>query len=396
MSTGNIVVAGHICLDLTPKFPDTGARSLCDLLVPGSLVVVGECVVSTGGPVANTGLALHKLGVACLLMGKVGQDAFGDLVVAKLQEHDCADGIVRVSGEQTAYTVVVAPAGIDRVFLHNPGANNSFNGDDIDYGAVAESRIFHLGYPPLLRWLYEDGGRELVSIFRRAKDAGATTSLDMALPDPESAAGSVDWDSILRKVLPYTDLFLPSAEEVLYCLEQAKFRRLRAEAVDANTGLLDILTPEDYSPLGRRLVEYGAGVAALKSGHRGIYVRTADRERLRSFGRAPVGDVENWADRELWEPAYRVDDVASATGAGDSAIAGFLAAFLRGQTLERTLHYAAAAGAQNVMRHDATSGLLGYEETTAMLWDMAKADLQFAEPGWHYDEDERLWRGPNA
>ncbi|MFW6118759.1 MAG: carbohydrate kinase family protein [Planctomycetota bacterium] len=396
MPANEVVVAGHICLDLTPKFPDTGVRSLSDILVPGSLVVVDECVVSTGGPVANTGLALRKLGVDCLLMGKVGEDAFGDLVAARLEEYDCAAGIVRIGGEQTAYTVVIAPPGIDRLFLHNPGANNSFSGDDIDYAAVEQTRVFHLGYPPLLRRLYEDGGRELVSIFRRAREAGATTSLDMSLPDPESASGSVDWDAILRKVLPYTDLFLPSAEEVLYCLEPEKFRHLRAQAAEANTGLLDVLTPEDYSPLGRRLVEYGAGVAALKSGHRGIYVRTADRERLDDFGRAPVGDTDNWADREVWEPAYRVENVASATGAGDSAIAGFLAAFLRGQTIEGTLRYATAVGARNVMRHDAISGLLGYHETTEMLSAMPKAELDFRETDWQYDAERRLWHGPNA
>ncbi len=396
MPDSEIIVAGHICLDLTPKFAGTAARPLSDILVPGSLVVVGECVVSTGGPVANTGLALRKLGVGCLLMGKVGDDPFGDLVAAKLDEHDCAEGIVRVPGEQTAYTVVVAPPGIDRLFLHNPGANDTFSNDDVDFEAVGQTRIFHLGYPPLMRRLYEDGGRELVAIFRRAREAGATTSLDMSLPDPDSVSGRVDWDEVLRKVLPCTDLFLPSAEEVLYCLEPEKFWRLRGKAADADTGLLDILAPADYSPLGRQLIEYGAGIVALKSGHRGMYLRTGSRQRLQRFGRAPVCDPDNWADREVWEPAYRVDGVASATGAGDSAIAGFLAAFLRGETLERTLQYATAVGARNVMEHDATSGLLDYEQTTALLTDMPKADLDFAEAGWRYETTERLWHGPAA
>ena len=37
-------------------------------------------------------------------------------------------------------------------------------------------------------------------------------------------------------------------------------------------------------------------------------------------------DPAGWADREIFAPAYQVDRVVSATGAGDSAVAGLLAA----------------------------------------------------------------------
>ena len=107
---------------------------------------------------------------------------------------------------------MIAPPGIDRVFLHNPGSNNTFVADDVDYEVLAGAGVFHFGYPPLMEKMFAEGGAELTDIFRRARETGATTSLDMALPDPNSPAGRVDWDAILKKTLPCVDLFLPSIE----------------------------------------------------------------------------------------------------------------------------------------------------------------------------------------
>ncbi len=393
MNACDVVVAGHICLDLTPKFYETGARALSQIIVPGALTVVGECVVSTGGPVANTGLALKKMGIRSVLMGKVGEDSFGRAIIEVLEAHGCAEGAIRAPGEVTAYTIVIAPPGIDRSFLHNPGANNTFSADDVDYNALDSAGVFHLGYPPLMERLFLDDGAELAAIFERARARGVTTSLDMSLPDPESPSGRVNWDAVLRRVLPSVDLFLPSVEEVLYFLERDHFLAKRAEASEKDCSIIDLLEPEDYGRLSGRLIGYGAGVVTLKSGHRGIYVRTASRERLAAFGRTPASGLENWAGRELWEPAYRVEQVASATGSGDCAIAGFLAAFVHGESIERTLQYATAAGAQNVMVHDAISGILPYEETTALLDRMPKGRIKLSAPGWA-EGPTGTWEGP--
>lgn len=390
----DIVVAGHICLDLTPKFPGAVADSLADVFMPGTLTVVGECVVSTGGIVSNTGVALVKLGINAVLMGKVGDDAFGHIIVESLERHGCAEGIVMVPGEHTSYSIVISAPGFDRMFLHNAGANDTFCDDDIDYDALDGARMFHIGYPQLMARLYEADGAELVEILRQAKDRGVTTSLDMTLPDPSSPAGQVDWDAILRKALPWVDLFVPSAEEVLDCLEPEVFLLLHERAKREACTVLDLLSEHDYERMGRRLLDYGVGVAMLKSGHRGIYVRSAGTGRLEAFGRARVCDAGNWADRELWEPAFRPEHIASTTGAGDCAIAGFLAAFLNGEAIERSLRYAAAVGLQNLSEHDATSGLKSYEETTAMLGGPEKAPLDIRSPEWRYNEGQRLWHGP--
>jgi len=390
----DIAVAGHICIDITPRFPESDARTLNELFVPGASLRVAECIVSTGGPVSNTGLALHRLGMSVVLMGKAGDDVFGRMLVDKMREAGCASGIRIVPGEVTSYTIVVAVPGIDRVFLHSPGANDTYAATDVDYRALDNVKLFHLGYPPLMRSLYADNGSVLIDIMTRAKATGVTTSLDMAQPDPESPAGRADWQHILREVLPHVDLFLPSIEEMLMFLDRPAFLAKRAEARQRHCPVLELIAPEDYTRLSDMLLAYGAGIVALKSGPRGIYVRTGSAERLRRFGRAPVGDTAAWANREIWSPAFHVERVASATGSGDSAIAGFLAAFVHGENIEHTLMTAIMTGTQNVMVYDAVSGIKSYTETVATRTTWPRDPLSISAPGWRYDHAAQLWHGP--
>ena len=210
------VVAGHICLDIIPDFSSVGQVPLSALLRPGKLVEVGDATLSTGGAVANTGLALNILGVRTQLMGKVGDDALGRVVrdIVSGRDPRLADGMVVDATAGTSYTVIISPPGVDRIFFHSPGANNTFGPGDVRYDIVEQVRLFHFGYPPLMRRTYRHEGSELVEIFRRVRALGVTTSLDMALPDPASDAGHADWPAILRNVLPFVDVFLPSIEEI--------------------------------------------------------------------------------------------------------------------------------------------------------------------------------------
>ena len=63
-----VIVAGHICLDITPIFPEGRASRLEDVLSPGKLIQMGDFDIHTGGAVANTGLAMKLLGADVTLM----------------------------------------------------------------------------------------------------------------------------------------------------------------------------------------------------------------------------------------------------------------------------------------------------------------------------------------
>ncbi|GIO15710.1 hypothetical protein J19TS2_52650 [Cohnella xylanilytica] len=385
-AAADIVVAGHICLDVIPSIAGAKpASGLGDLLVPGKLVEVGPAVLSTGGSVSNTGLSLHRLGFPVKLMGKVGDDPFGDLIRKKLREHGerLADGMIVASGETSSYSVVISPPGVDRIFLHATGANDTFAAADVPADSLRGAKAFHFGYPPLMRRMYEDGGAELESLLAKAKAEGLTVSLDLARPDPESPAGRADWRAILARVLPLADVFLPSFEEILYMLRPDRYREL----VELH-GTSELLAYADGPLLGslsEELLSMGAAIVGLKLGEFGFYLRTtADAGRLGGMGAcAPAGEkLAKWLDRELLAPCYEVE-VAGTTGAGDCTIAGFLGGLLRGLDPEDALLAAVGAGACNVERADAVSGVRSWDEIRERIASGWRSSERVPSlPGW--------------
>ena len=360
------IVAGHICLDITPKFPGGKQSDLSRLLLPGKLIQMGEADIHTGGAVANTGLAMKLLGTDVSLMGKTGTDAFGDIVCGILRKYGADGGMIRLEEESTSYSIVLAVPGIDRIFLHNPGANDTFCADDIPAEALAEVDLFHFGYPPLMHRIYGNDGAELVKLLQKAKSAGCATSLDMAFPDADSDAGGADWKEILRRALPLTDFFVPSAEELCYMLDRSRFAQWQERAAGRDiTEILDL--DRDIRPLAEECMSCGAKVLLIKCGASGMYYRTAGRERLSETGRKVELDVEAWKNKEGFEGSYVPDRVLSGTGAGDTSIAAFLTAMLEGETVEQCMHMAAAAGASCVSGYDALSGLKSYEELKSRI-----------------------------
>jgi len=389
----DIMVAGHLCIDIIPRFPDTGASRIEDIMRPGKLVNVTDAMVSTGGPVSNTGLNMKALGNKVCFCARVGDDEFGKLTIDMLQNSGNADGIHVIEGAASSYTVVVAPPGIDRIFLHNPGTNNSFCPDDLDPDLIRQCRHFHFGYPPLMNAMFENEGTALQKVFQIAKKAGATTSCDMTLPDPASISGKAPWKIILKKILPYIDIFMPSAEETFYMLNPQQFLDMKKK--HNNSDLIDYFTAEQYSQIADEVLAMGPKMTTLKSGHRGFYIKTKSKETFDEMGSARPADYDNWSIRELWTPAFTVDNFGSATGSGDSAIAGMLSAFLSGQTIEEALKYAVCCGLQNVKVLDAVSGIKSWDETTKMLeQDMPTIDLTINADGWRWSKDCKLWSGP--
>ena len=363
MTDRKVIAAGHICLDITPLFPAGKAGRPEELLIPGRLLRMDGADVHTGGSVANTGLAMKKLGADVRLMGKIGDDAFGRMILDVLAAHGC-DGrrdMILDSDAVTSYSVVLAVPGSDRIFLHAPGANDTFSSTDLDMAAVAEADLFHFGYPPLMRKMYENDGAELISMFRTVKKLGLATSLDMAAVDPASEAGAVNWRGLLEKLLPYVDFFLPSAEELCFMLDRDRWQEWMRRCPGGD--VTETLEPErDIRPLADKLMDMGAAAVLIKCGAPGLYYKTADRRRLSGIGAKAGIDPAVWADREGFQKSYVPDRICSATGAGDTCIAAFLTAMLSGRDPESCFRLAAAEGASCVESYDALSGLKSLEE----------------------------------
>lgn len=383
------IAAGHVCLDLTPKL-DIHGKTVQEVLRPGKLVQTGECCISLGGPVSNTGIAMGILGQKMALMCKVGKDMFGRIIGEKITDYG-NDKIIAVDDEvESSYTVAVVVPGNDRIFLHDPGANGSFGADDVDYAQVENCRLFHFGYPPQMRKIYLNGGKELTEIFKRAKAAGATTSLDMAQPDPNSEGGKQDWDAILKNTLPYVDIFIPSVEETMFMFYPEKFEEFRRIHADENDPL-ETMDESILPLLGEKALAYGAKIVVIKCGVRGYYIRTA--EKMEGFGAAVPSDPEEWSGREIICESFHVDQIQSATGSGDSSIAGFLSAFLNGAGIRDSVEIACAVGAENLTALDALSGIKTMEETLAMMPGMSRNRYEYDPSYWTRDEATGLVYG---
>ena len=359
-----IIAAGHICIDITPVFlSQAPCAAIGDLLVPGKLIHMDPADVHTGGSVANTGLALKILGEDVQLLGKVGNDAFGAMVRDILAGYG-AGGLIVDETSTTSYSVVLAIPGIDRIFLHCPGANDTFTNRDIPEEALNDAALFHFGYPPIMKKLYENDGAELAAILRRVKGRGIATSLDMSSVDPNSDAGRVNWETILTAALPYTDFFVPSFEELCFMLDKERYNELSARGGDMTEKLN---MERDVKPLAAKCLELGCRAVLIKCGTSGMYYRTAGEDTMKSVGSRLELDTAVWADREGIQPCFRADQVLSGTGAGDTSIAAFLSSVLAGKSPAQCAALAAAEGACAVTTYDALSGLRPLHELEARI-----------------------------
>jgi len=321
-------VAGHICIDLTPSL--SGAADL----TPGALVEVGPLMMRPGGSVSNTGGVLVAMGADVQMHADVGEDDLGNTLRELLRRRDGSRSHLRtVPGATTSYSVVVQPREADRTFWHHVGANATFDGSSLPLGAAD---LLHLGYPPILPALLADTGTRLLALLKAAHDAGSSTSVDLCVVDPSSAAGAVDWMTLLKRVLPYVDILTPSLDDLRSALH------------------LDWLgAGDDAETVGAAadlLVEMGACVVMVTAGAAGLMLRTAPAERLRrSRVLAPI--AAQWGDLRLWVPAIPVLP-AGTTGAGDAATAGLLFGLLAGMSPERATHLAVSRAAARVQGLD--------------------------------------------
>ncbi|MBN1545568.1 MAG: carbohydrate kinase family protein [Syntrophaceae bacterium] len=390
-----IVAAGHTCLDLIPAFTIEGkVDKMTDVLVPGKMINMGKCVVVGGGPVTNAGVSIRRLGVKTELIGKIGDDDFGKEILNWYEEHEGHfTGIKMVKGESTSYTIAICIPGIDRFYLHHCGANDTFGYDDMDFDLVQRSKLMLFGYPPWMRKLYENTGAELTKILKKTKELGTTIALDLSLPDPDGYGDKIDWFSIVENWIPLSDIMVPSAEEIFYFLYKDKFLEKKASLGHKET-VLDNMSVKEISDIGKDLIEMGTAIAMVKCGNRGLYIRTAGKDRLSQLGAAGCSDLENWVNRELWFPVYEEEKFVGALGSGDSAIAGFLSAFVWGHTIESCLRYANAAGSMNVTVPDGLTWNKGFDDLTRRIKAGWKTkEMKITEAGWK--KEREFWVGPD-
>jgi sugar/nucleoside kinase (ribokinase family) len=323
MTVHSVLVAGHLCIDITPEL------STVPELVPGQLYEIGSAQFTLGGCVANTGLALAAAGVPTRVCGRVGNDPLGEIVRHLLADHEVdLEDVTTTPGAATSYTIVLQLPSHDRTFWHHPGANAVFTGREVNLDGVD---ILHLGYPPLLPALLADDAAPLLNLLKETRSRQITTSLDLAVVDPRSTVAAVDWRRVFARIMPYIDIATPSIDDLTSALGIAR-------------------TPDDdlVEECARRLVDDGCAVAAVSAGARGSYAVSAGSDRLAAAGAALSALRSTWSSTAEWVPSAAPSRVVSTTGAGDAASAGFLYGLVHGTGIRQATRLGARFAAATI------------------------------------------------
>lgn len=294
----DVQIVGHVCMDLTPRLPGPADTT------PGVLTEVGPMGLSVGGAVANGGRAALALGHSAALAGMVGQDELGTLCRDMLERDFPGNVSITVTSERsTSYSVVVQPPDTDRNFWHHTGSNDVFRGEC----TLFDAPVVHFGYPTLVPGMMDEGGQPTIDLFSRARSRGSATSLDLAFCAENSPLRSADWEGYFANVLPLTDVFCPSWDDITSSRGQP-------------TGF-DAAAIEDCA---RQFIAMGAGLVLISAGHHGSHLAIAPGQQLRTLAPLLGGQVGEWAGTSHWIPAVPPTRLVSTNGAGDTFKVAFL------------------------------------------------------------------------
>ena len=271
-----------------------------------------------GGAPANVAVGLARLGVRCGFIGKVGDDPFGDFLVATLQENGVdTGGIVRTRQAPTALAFVSLTSTGERdfFFYRNPCADLLLAPEELPTDWLRQTRFLHIGGVSLTG---QPSRQATLRAAQLARNSGATVTFDPNLRLALWPGGLEECRRTIRRVLPTVDIFLPAEEELLLLMEE------------------DNLSEAVY-----RAQKLGPKVICVKLGRRGVH----------AFLRLKDGSY-----REVKQPAFRVQ-VTDTTGAGDGFNAGLIAAMSEGHPIPEALRWGCAVAALVITKKGAMTAL---------------------------------------
>ena len=291
----DVVAIGELNVDLIL----TGISSMP---VPGREILAKTCILTMGSSTAICAAGLASLGLSVAFAGKVGDDGYGRLASDTLAGYGVdMSGLIIDSSLQTGITVAMTAEGErDRAMVTYMGAIDKLTAGDVDERLIQNARHMHVGSFFLQNSLRPG----LAELFRTAKEAGATTSLDAGWDDSEN------WDCGLSDVLRHTDIFFPNDSEAHAITGQRDAKKAAAELAKL------------------------CSVCAVKCGADGAVISDG-------------GEI-------VESPAYDAK-VVDTTGAGDSFNAGFLYGFLKGYGIKKAAEYGNACGSVSVTRYGGAS-----------------------------------------
>jgi sugar/nucleoside kinase (ribokinase family) len=272
---------------------------------------VEQAELVVGGTSSITACGAARLGLRTAMACVVGDDLFGRFMLDQLRSCgvDTRPSVVDPDRPTGVSTVLVEPG--DRATMTFRGTIGALDASMVGDDLLARTRHVHTG-----GWFLQGAAAATADILRRARAAGATTSLDPGA-DPDGR-----WDGGLEALLPELDLLLPNAAEAR-----------------ALTGA------DDVEEAARRLAAAGTATV-VKCGTDGVLAFVDG-----AVVRAPAMEVE----------------VVDTIGAGDSTNAGWLAGVLNGWPVERAARLAAICGSLSTRARGGTAAQPTLAEALALL-----------------------------
>ena len=266
---------------------------------PGETVTGAELALFPGGKGANSAVAAARLGARVSMLGRVGEDAFGENLVRNLLDNGVGTMHVRAAHDSPTGSafITVTPDGENAIVV-SPGANRSFGPGEV-----------------------EDAAEDL----RAASVLVAQLEVDAAAVGRAASIVTEAGGRFLLNFAPPREVpegLIPLADPLVVNEHEARF------LLDADTG-----EPET---LIEGLLELGSRSVVITLGANGALL-AADGS-TRRFGAPKVEAVDT-------------------TGAGDAFVGALAARLAGGAPLEEAVPYAVLAGAVAVTREGAQGSL---------------------------------------
>lgn len=299
MDCFDVVCIGVVLMDL-PLGP------IDEQIFHEETTMVPQIGLTTGGDAFNEAVILARLGRKTALMGQIGMDLLGDIIIKRCDEEGVDHSRLRRDPDtDTRINVVIIGKDKQRHFIKTKNAGSvSFRSEDLDYGLIRNARAVSLA--SIFCSKLRDPG-VILNIVKTARENGVVTFADMVPMTGGETIGD------LAEALPYLDYFLPNQEEAA-----------------ALTGL------QEPDEIADRLLQYGIKNVIIKLGKEGCLIKNhLERYRL---------------------PAFTAEAVDT-TGAGDNFAAGFITAVLEGMKLYDCGTFANAVAAVSTESMGATAGV---------------------------------------
>lgn len=271
-----------------------------------------------GGDACNVAVNAAALGMRTGLVSVLGEDGNGSFLLEYFRARGVDTSAVRTTrAHSTGTSIVMVEPGGERHFLSNTEIFQELAPEHIPLELVKQTRILSLNSCYRLPRL-DDGG--IAPVFRQAREQGVLTAMDTTW----NREG--DWLGRIEAALHHTDIFLPSYQEAV-----------------------QITGERDVRAMSRLMSCYGLKIFGVKMGEEGSYVTDFSRE--------------------YQVPPFRVENVVNTVGAGDSYVAGFLTAQVKGMDLRDSAVFASAVAAFTVQTMGAVGGVPSFEAVEAFLKD---------------------------